>query len=111
MCVIAFQYPYILSLLSNSTLEIHNYLTQKLVQRIDIPPSSARGDFLTQALFSYDLHHAQLSSPSEMSVILSGPASVLGLVMVSLDVQVCFLSHHLLTFIFTLFVVFSSWLF
>ncbi|KAJ3108424.1 transforming growth factor, beta receptor associated protein 1 [Phlyctochytrium planicorne] len=83
---VAFHFPYIISLLKNSTVEIHNLFSQELIQTIPIPPSmDAR--FLSNALRGLKLTSIGATQPSLCKIVVRCRDTVVGLKMKAIDEQ------------------------
>ncbi|KAJ3331229.1 Folylpolyglutamate synthetase [Blyttiomyces sp. JEL0837] len=83
---VVFQNPYIVSLLRNNTIEIHNLHSQELVQTIPIP-ASLEAKFLTEALFTFDIHGPDANT-STLKILVACKDSVIGLRMTSIKAQI-----------------------
>ncbi|KAJ3320254.1 transforming growth factor, beta receptor associated protein 1 [Boothiomyces sp. JEL0866] len=96
---IEFQYPYIISLLKNASIQVHNLETQNLVQSIDLPTTQPP-KFLTLASYPMDLN-SEIDGKTEyggaIQVIIGTSTDVLGLMMLPWDVQLeeLFDSNHI----------------
>ncbi|KAJ3046910.1 transforming growth factor, beta receptor associated protein 1 [Rhizophlyctis rosea] len=80
----AFHFPYIIALLRNNIIEIHNLFTQQRIQKI-LLPSSFEPRFLIEA--SYDLQ-SSFGEKASVKVAVACKESVLGLRMTTLEGQV-----------------------
>ncbi len=84
---IAFHDPYIISLLQNSTIQIHNYENQILIQSISIP-SANPPKFLKTVSFPVDLMTSDESKSFGMiQLIFATTSDLFGLVMKPWDLQ------------------------
>lgn len=81
---VAFQFPYIISLLRNNAIEIHNLFTQELVQTIHIPVILGPR-FLISSAFTCDLHDKE---DSVMKVVVACRDGAVGLRMAGFETQI-----------------------
>ncbi|KAJ3399852.1 hypothetical protein HDV05_001482, partial [Chytridiales sp. JEL 0842] len=84
---IAYHFPYIIALLRNGTIEIHNMPTQELVQTIPLPVSR-EPRYLSSAYFSMDLFNTENKEHRSIKVVVGCKDAVLGLSMLSLEEQI-----------------------
>ncbi|KAI9342512.1 vacuolar sorting protein 39 domain 2-domain-containing protein [Zopfochytrium polystomum] len=81
---IAFHFPYIIALLRNNNIEIHNLFTQELIQSIQIP-TVLDPRYLSTSSFTLDLHDAEDSC---IKVVIACKDAAIGLRMASFDSQI-----------------------
>ncbi|KAI8808400.1 CNH domain-containing protein [Cladochytrium replicatum] len=84
---IAFQSPYVLALLKNNVVEVHNMYTQQKVQSISIP-SNVEPRFVVEASYSYEITTSENKTTSTIQVVVCGKETVVGLRMTSIDGQI-----------------------
>ncbi|KAJ3034718.1 transforming growth factor, beta receptor associated protein 1 [Rhizophlyctis rosea] len=84
---IAFQFPYIIALLRNNVIEVHNLFTQKRVQKIMIP-ASVEPRFLIEASFDLQSTDLETGHACSVKVAVACKEAVLGLRMISLEGQI-----------------------
>ncbi|KAI9340831.1 CNH domain-containing protein [Obelidium mucronatum] len=98
---IVFQFPYIIALLKNNTLEVHNLFTQELISTMEIPSQYSDPRTLHETLFPMTLNPLVTEDDSAASVSTAAAASttvlkvlivcrdcVLGLKVKSIDGQI-----------------------
>ncbi|KAJ3085395.1 transforming growth factor, beta receptor associated protein 1, partial [Quaeritorhiza haematococci] len=103
---VGFQFPYVVALLKNNTIEVHNIFDQQLVQSITLLPSQ-ESKCLTEASFALELSAQAIKDaaeahdedspsdkPSTINLVIALKDGVLGLKMAPLESQVDRLLNH-----------------
>jgi hypothetical protein len=86
---VAYQSPYIISLLKNATIQIHNIETQTLVQTITLA-TSVVPKFMTSVSFPMEIKKnsgSKANSVGTIQVLVGTSTNIFGLYMVPWDVQ------------------------
>ncbi|KAI9104740.1 vacuolar sorting protein 39 domain 2-domain-containing protein [Phlyctochytrium arcticum] len=84
---LAFQFPYVVALLKNNTIEVHNSINQQRIQSISLP-AAFHPQFIAEATFEMELPSDPYNSSSSIRLLVGCKDRVLALRMVSLTEQV-----------------------
>ncbi|KAJ3388102.1 transforming growth factor, beta receptor associated protein 1 [Entophlyctis sp. JEL0112] len=89
---VVFQFPYIIALLRNDTVEVHNIFSQELVETLEIPSEYQEPRLLHGSLFPFQCQDTDSSSgetsPKVLKVLVLCRDAVLALQMQSLSTQI-----------------------
>ncbi|KAI8997976.1 vacuolar sorting protein 39 domain 1-domain-containing protein [Gaertneriomyces semiglobifer] len=79
---LAFQFPYVVALLANNTIEIHNVFGQELVQVLSLP-EHFKAQFMREATFGMDV-----AGLGTIRIVIANAETLLTLCMQPLDAQI-----------------------